>query len=117
MMLTATTETAKAYLPLLTNKQGNLRATKPNDGNAAYVWRMVAFSLSTNPRHHCMPMTADFGVSVPDDYLPEAPPEWLDEEISRTMLNPNDVSFCVREAGSVSAYHVARWRRTARSFY
>jgi hypothetical protein len=29
-------------------------------GLAYYVWRMVAFSVSPNPQHHCMPVTADF---------------------------------------------------------
>jgi hypothetical protein len=29
-------------------------------GEAAYIWRMVAFFVSKNPVHHCMPITADF---------------------------------------------------------
>jgi hypothetical protein len=60
---------------LITNK-GRLRATKPSvakhivgrykhtsnpiEGYAAYAWRLLAFQLSPNPVHHCMPMTADF---------------------------------------------------------
>ncbi len=28
-------------------------------GEAAYVWRMVAFQISPEPRHHCMPALAD----------------------------------------------------------
>jgi len=35
-------------------------------GKAAYVWRMVAFSISPKPQHQCMPMTADF--DLPGDY-------------------------------------------------
>jgi len=45
---------------------GHLRASKPRDGEAAYVWRMVAFQVSPKPIHHCMPMTADF--ALPDTY-------------------------------------------------
>ena len=48
-------------------KPGKLRAAKPKvkdsdpiTGKTAYIWRMVCFILSPNPKHHCMPMTADF---------------------------------------------------------
>lgn len=54
-----------------------LRATKPDPkktvfntecvsypGAAAYVWRMVAFMVSPNPKHHCMPCTAEFGIEM-----------------------------------------------------
>ena len=40
--------------------KGKLRASKPKDGEAAYVWRMVAFTVSRNPVHQCMPITADW---------------------------------------------------------
>jgi hypothetical protein len=29
-------------------------------GQVAYVWRMVAFAISPNPKHQCMPICADF---------------------------------------------------------
>lgn len=46
---------------ILNPRTGELRASKPkHDGESAYVWRMVAFALSNNPQHHCMPVTADF---------------------------------------------------------
>lgn len=48
-------------------KTGQIRATKPKDGRAAYIWRMVVFQVSTNPQHHSMPMTADFGI-LPEHY-------------------------------------------------
>ena len=43
-------------------RSGKLRATKPSDPEAIYVWRLVAFMVSPNPAHHCMPCTHDFGV-------------------------------------------------------
>lgn len=35
-------------------------------GIVAYVWRMVAFFLSDNPQHHCMPVMAEF--DLPQSY-------------------------------------------------
>lgn len=43
--------------------EGLLRSSKPDpkrDGEAAYVWRMVAFQVSPHHAHHCMPMMAEF---------------------------------------------------------
>ena len=113
-MLTAKTQAAQTYLPLITGKDGEIRASKPKDGNAAYVWRMVAFSVSTISRHHCMPVTADFGVVVPDGYLPNAPVDWLDAQIERSNRSLLDIEFCRREAGSVPMYHIKRWDRYGR---
>lgn len=49
---------------LITYK-GHLRSCKPKvnkevavTGMAAYVWRMVAFTCSPIPQHHCMPVCA-----------------------------------------------------------
>ena len=44
--------------------RGNrLRASKPKTcGKASYVWRMVAFQISPNRQHQCMPMCADFDI-------------------------------------------------------
>ena len=33
-----------------------------DQGETAYVWRMVAFAVSPKSQHHCMPCTADFDV-------------------------------------------------------
>lgn len=39
-----------------------LRASKPQKatGEQKYTWRMVAFYMSRNPQHHCMPVCASF---------------------------------------------------------
>jgi hypothetical protein len=39
------------------------RKVVTSGGETAYIWRMVAFSVSPDSRHHCMPMTADFGLN------------------------------------------------------
>lgn len=108
--LSAQSDAAKAYLPLITNK-GLIRASKPKDGNAAYVWRMVAFSVSTDRRQQCMPMTADFGVEVPQGWQVNAPVDWVEAQVERTYQRPSDVAFCQQQSGSVRAYHVSRWER------
>lgn len=55
-------------------KNGVLKASKPKAtkkysdpmliGQAAYVWRMVAFQISPNPQHQCMPVCADWDIPV-----------------------------------------------------
>ena len=81
------TEEQTAILNIIIKVDGTLRASKPPLGKktgmidsdsfygytyawatdaerlkakAAYVWRMVAFAISPNPVHHCMPTTASF---------------------------------------------------------
>jgi hypothetical protein len=51
------------WLDGICGRGGRLRATKPADPRAAYVWRMVAFQVSPRAEHHCMPVTADFGIT------------------------------------------------------
>jgi len=53
--------------------KGRVRASKPKvdrnkpgTGNAAYIWRMVAFGASPNPRHHHLPILADFDIEAKD---------------------------------------------------
>ena len=49
------------------NRTGYLRAAKPKeDGEAMYVWRMLALYLSPHRHHHCMPVMAEF--YLPDQY-------------------------------------------------
>jgi hypothetical protein len=45
---------------VLKGKTAQVRATKPADGRAAYVWRNVVFMVSRNSQHQCMPAMADF---------------------------------------------------------
>jgi len=46
---------------------GVIRSTKPRDGRSAYVWRMVAFMVSRNPQHQCMPAMAD--MYIEDEHI------------------------------------------------
>jgi len=45
---------------------GQLRASKPdpkhNLGQSSYLWRMIVFDVSPNPKHQCMPCTADWDI-------------------------------------------------------
>lgn len=62
--LQSLTGEALFYAKLIVRPDGTLRASRPSlkKGDdircAAYVWRMVAFSISCDPKHHCMPCTA-----------------------------------------------------------
>ncbi len=40
-------------------------------GQAAYLWRMVAFQISPIPAHHCLPVTAEFDLPVRGDNYQE----------------------------------------------
>lgn len=52
-------------------KNGTLYSTKPKNakvnGDMKYCWRMIAFHISTNPQHHCMPVTASFDLETNDE--------------------------------------------------
>lgn len=41
-------------------KGRTLREPNAIQGKTAYVWRLVAFQLSSNPQHQCLPILADF---------------------------------------------------------
>ena len=58
-----------AIVAAITKRDGSLRASKPMKatGDAKYVWRMVAFSISPVTKHQCIPTTADFDIEI-DDY-------------------------------------------------
>ncbi|RYD66265.1 MAG: hypothetical protein EOP83_05475 [Verrucomicrobiaceae bacterium] len=54
-------------------------------------------------------MTADFGVCVPEGWLVNAPSEWIEAKVERTYQRQEDVDYCIRQHGSVHAYHLSRW--------
>lgn len=71
----------------------------PDDlgGKAAYVWRMVAFSVSPNYRHHHMPCTADFDLPVEDYTERRAMAKRLDDLVDRIVKSvPTDRWYGVR---------------------
>lgn len=70
-------------------RDGGLRSSKPTDGEAAYVWRMAAFQISTNSKHWCMPITADFG--LPAQY-------WGPDREQRKVMIHEEVSDAIRVA-------------------
>ena len=109
---------ALAILPLITNK-GFLRASKPKDGNAAYVWRMVGFYTSSDSKLQCMPICADWDVKVPADYHVEAPTDWLVSKCAETAKASEtnydgNAGFCIKEGGSVDGYHRQYWTKYGR---
>jgi hypothetical protein len=87
----AVTSEEARIIYLITNK-GFLRASKPTinkadymTGRAAYVWRMVAFSVSPKPAHHCMPCTGDFDLCERDWKDRREITPMLDELVDRMM--------------------------------
>ena len=81
-------------------------ATNPVQGRAAYVWRMVAFQISVNPKHHCMPCTADFDIPVADYAERRAESKRLDGLVDR-IVN----SVPKREWHGISRWHGAFYGR------
>lgn len=64
-------------------KNGKYRVSTFDTGRAAYLWRMVAFFISKNYQHHCMPICADFDLPFRLDN-----PNWQAE--SRVMAKELD---------------------------
>lgn len=124
------------WLENICGRGGRLRATKPDDPRAAYVWRMVAFQISPRREHHCMPVTADMGLTHAmaahrtEEYVPtmryerdaETVASWGEEQWAR-MHRQAKMSAFIREELDVwvkrvvdavppSQWHgVKRWRR------
>lgn len=63
-------EALKYFNEITTNRGGNrvLRASRSKNisGEAQFVWRHVAFSMSRNPQHHCMPVCDIFYLNIRD---------------------------------------------------
>jgi hypothetical protein len=55
-------QSEKEIAEKIVSKGNKLRASKPHEGEAHYVWRLVCFMISPKPAHHCIPCTHDFGV-------------------------------------------------------
>jgi len=80
-------------LNVVVKKDSSVRASKPNvkgknkdlNGKASYVWRMVAFMVSKNPVHQCMPVCASFDIPAYDE-----DGKWR-SEIARRMEKELDV--------------------------
>jgi heme exporter protein D len=70
------------------NERG-LKLRQPDDigGKAAYVWRMVAFTLSPVAKHHCMPCTADFDLPERDYQLRRQMAKQLDTLVDRIIAS------------------------------
>lgn len=99
---------------VLRGSTNQIRATKPkvkednhDTGKAAYVWRMVAFQVSPNGQHHCMPVTADFDLPA---YNTEG--KWS-ASIAREMAKDLDrLVDCIVNCVPKHQWHgVTRWAR------
>lgn len=108
-------EEGHRILALLQKKDGTLRASKPKvkaddpvTGKAAYVWRMVAFMTSTNPRHQCMPCTADFDLPA----INEETGKWGCRAARAMAEELKVVEDAIVNAIDISEWHgVHRWGR------
>lgn len=79
-------EADRAIAEACLNK-GKLRASKPKEGQAAYVWRMLAFYVSPVSQHQCMPITADWDMQNQHFPSPKFPPgtRWDDPAYRAAM--------------------------------
>jgi hypothetical protein len=103
-----------AIISIIVKKNGAIRATKPKvnknnpiSGKAAYVWRMVVFSVSPKRQHQCMPCTATFDLPAYDE-----DGKWKCE-ISRKMSKELDklVDHIVNSVPKTQWHGVSRWAK------
>lgn len=101
------------------SKRDTLYASKPKKatGDQQYVWRMVAFCISPYGPNACMPMTADFNVQVPTNYLIVAPLDYVAAQ--KAKLTDQDREYIAREKDrlgftSDDQYFQHTWERGAR---
>jgi hypothetical protein len=106
------TEEERKIINVVVKKNGTIRASKPNvkkeqyiNGKAAYVWRMVAFYVSSNPQHSCMPVCANFDLPAFDENG-----EWK-SAISREMEKSLDklVDIIMDSIDKTKWHGVHRW--------
>lgn len=87
---------------------GSLRSSKPKNGEAAYVWRMVAFQVSPISQHQCMPVTADF--DMPARYWDrKADPDCHNKRRDRTKELDQLVDALVNTVNKRQWHGVHRW--------
>lgn len=90
---------------------GPLRATKPKvDGEASYVWRMVAFQISPISQHHCMPVCADF--DLPRQYWDrKINPNCHDDRRARIKELDKIADVIVNSVPKQQWHGIRRWGR------
>lgn len=89
--------------------KGCLRASKPSEqGDAAYIWRMVAFQISPLHQHWCMPICADIDIEVPDTLSREERYNWRKNRAKELMTVVDRIVNTVK----ASEWHgIKRWHR------
>lgn len=103
------TDWQRQVLQACVGRDGRLRMSKPKEGNAAYVWRMIAFMVSRDRKHQCMPCTADF--DIPDEAYQNYPGEHSFQRRSayiKEVLDPL-VDRIVNNVPKSQWAGVARW--------
>lgn len=89
--------------------KGSLRASKPSgNGDAAYIWRMVAFQISPLPQHHCMPVCADLDIDVPSHLKDRERYDWRRAHAAELMTI---VDRIVNTLDASEWHGIKRWRR------
>lgn len=89
------TEAKEFFDAITVNRKGVrvLRASKPQKatGEQKYMWRMVAFYMSRNPVHHCMPVCASFDLegSFDDRRATEKRLKIIEDEIVNAQPKEN----------------------------
>jgi len=89
--------------------KGKLRASKPTEnGDSAYVWRMVAFQISPIGAHQSMPICADFDIVVPEGMSTTERYEWRRNRAKVLDALANKI---VDQLPKSEWHGISRWRR------
>ncbi len=104
------TDEERKIFNIVIKKDNSVRASKPKvkdhlTGKAAYVWRMVCFSVSPKGQHQCMPVCANFDLPAFNDNG-----EWKCD-LSRIMEKELDklVDLIVNAVPKTQWHGVQRW--------